>query len=59
MARVKEKRENIDVRAESRKSTIRNSKFLLDVYEHTIARSLSKKRVDIAPFNVTTEIHNI
>ena len=33
MARVKEKRENIDVRAESRKATIRNSKFLLDVYE--------------------------
>ena len=59
MARVKEKRENIDVRAESRKATIRNSKFLLDVYEHTIARSLSKKRVEIAPFKVTTEIHNI
>ena len=56
MARVKEKRENIDVRAESRKATIRNSKFLLDVYEQTIARSLSKKRVDIAPFKVTTEI---
>ena len=59
MARVKEKRENIDVRAESRKATIRNSKFLLDVYENTIARSLSKKRVDIVPFKVTTEIHNI
>ena len=59
MARVKEKRENIDVRAESRKATIRNSKFLLDVYEHTIARSLSKKKEDIVPFKVTTEIHNI
>ena len=59
MARVKEKRENIAVRAESRKATIRNSKFFLDVYEHTIARSLSKKRVDIAPFKVATEIHNI
>ena len=59
MTRVKEKRENIDVRAESRKATIRKSKFLLDVYEHTIVRSLSKKRVDIASFKVTTEIHNI
>ena len=59
MARVKEKRENIDVCAESRKATIRNSKFLLDVYEHTIARSLSKKKEDIVPFKVTTEIHNI
>ena len=56
---MKEKRENIDVCAESRKATIRNSKFLLDVYEHTIARSLSKKRKDIAPFKVTTEIRNI
>ena len=46
--------------AESRKATIRNSKFLLDVYEHTIARHLSKKRVDKrAPFKVTTEIENI
>ena len=59
MARVKEKKENIDVRAESRKARIRNSKFFLDVYEHAIARSLSKKRVDIASFKVTTEIHNI
>ena len=56
---MKEKRENIDVCAESRKATIRNSKFFLEVYEHTIARNLSKKRVDIAPFKVTTEIQNI
>ena len=59
MARVKEKRENIDVCAESRKATIRNSKFLLDFYEHAIGRSLSKKRVDIASFKVATEIQNI
>ena len=56
---MKEKRENIDVCAESRKATIRNSNFLLDACEHTFARSLSKKRVDIAPFKVTTEIQNI
>ena len=40
---MKEKRENVDVCRESRKATIRNSKFLLGAYEHTIA-SLSKKR---------------
>ena len=59
MVRVKEKKKDIDVCAESRKAAIRNSKFLLDVYEHTIARNLSKKRVDIAPFKVTKEIQNI
>ena len=48
MARVKEKRGNIDMRGEGRKATIRNLKFLLVVYQHTIAISLSKKRVDIA-----------
>ena len=44
---------------ESRKATIRNSKFLLDVHEHTIARSLSKKKGGIASFKVITEIQGI
>ena len=48
MARVKEKRENIDMRAESIKTTIRNSKLLLVAYQHTIARKFSKKEVNIA-----------
>ena len=56
---MKEKSENIDVCAESRRATKRNSKFLQDVYEHAISRGLSKKRVDIAPFKVTTEVQNI
>ena len=56
MARVKEKRGNIYVCAESRKATIRNLKFLLAVYEHTIGINLSKKGMDIAFFNVIPEI---
>ena len=56
MARVKEKGGNIYVCAESRKATIRNSKFLLAVYEHTIGIKLSKNRMDILFFNVTSEI---
>ena len=59
MARVKEKRENIHVFAESRKAIIRNLKFLLNVCEHAIAINLSKKRVDIASYKVITEIQSI
>ena len=59
MERVKEKRENIDACAESRKATIRNLKFLQVVCEHTIAINLSKKGVDIASFKVITEMQII
>ena len=48
MPRVKEKRGNIYVCGERRKTTIRNLNFLLAVYEYTIATNLSKKGVDIA-----------
>ena len=46
MAKVKKKRGNIDVCSESKKAVIRNLKFLLVVFKHTIARNLSKKGVD-------------
>ena len=48
MTRMKEKRGNIDVCTESRKATVRKLKFLLVVYEDTIAINLSKKGVDVA-----------
>ena len=56
MTRMKEKRENIDVCTESRKATVRKLKFLLVVYEDTIAINLSKKGVDVAFFKVISEI---
>ena len=54
--KVKMKSGNIDVCAENRKTTIRNSKLLLFAYEHTLAINLSKKVVDIAFFKVKREI---
>ena len=56
MARVKKKRGNSYVRAESRKATIRNLKFFLAVYEHTITINLSKEGVDISSFKVISDI---
>ena len=56
MTRMKEKRGNIDVCTESRKATVRKLKFLLVVYEDTIAINLSKKGVDVAFFKVISEI---
>ena len=56
MARVNEKWGDIDVCAESRKAAIRNVKFWQVVYEHTIAKNLSRKGVSIASFKMISEI---
>ena len=56
MAKAKKKSGNIDVSSESKKAIIRNLKFLLVVYKHTIARNLSKKGVDIASAKVILEM---
>ena len=43
MVRAKERSGNLDIWAESRKATITDLKFLLVVYEHTIAINLFVK----------------
>ena len=56
MAKVKKKRGNINVCSEGKKAIIRNLKFLLVIYKHSIARNLSKKGVDIASAKVILEM---
>ena len=52
MARMKKKRGNIYVCADSKKATIRKPKLLLGAYQHILAINLSTKGVDIASVNM-------